>query len=80
MNTARERLAKCFVAVFPELKFEEVQFASTLTVKSWDSVAAVTLVSTIEEEFGIEINPDALEELVSFERVLAYLQNEKRIP
>jgi acyl carrier protein len=66
MNTARERLAKCFAAVFPELNSDEVQRASTLTVGSWDSVAAVTLVSTIEEEFGIEINPDALEELVSF--------------
>lgn len=79
MNDTRARLVKCFAAVFAELGEEEVPLASSATVGSWDSLASITLVSVIEEEFLIEIDPEDLEQLVSFELVLDYLQNEKRI-
>ncbi len=42
-------------------------------------MASITLVSVIEEELGTEIDPDDLEQLVSFELVLDYLQNDKQI-
>jgi acyl carrier protein len=79
MNDARTRLIKCFVAVFSELSEQEIPLASPVTVGSWDSLASITLVSVIEEEFRTEIDPDDLEQLVSFELVLDYLQNEKLI-
>ena len=79
MSDTRARLVKCFTAVFSELSEQEIPFASPATVGSWDSVASITLVSVIEEEFGTEIDPDDLEHLVSFELVLDYLQNDKQI-
>jgi acyl carrier protein len=74
MDDLRPRLAAAFSAVFPDLAPSEVERASPLTVPEWDSLANVTLVSVVEEEFGIQIPLEELEELGSFELVLSYLR------
>ena len=73
MNDVQTSLAKCFSAVFPGLTAQEIASASMETVGTWDSVATVTLIAVIEEEFGIQIEPEALERLVSFCSILDYL-------
>ena len=73
MNEIRERLMRCFSATFPNLTPEEVQLASPTTVESWDSLASITLVAVFEEEFAIQIEPEDIEHLVSFEGSLDYL-------
>jgi acyl carrier protein len=73
------RLAGCFAAVFPELGPEEIPRASAASVSNWDSLASITLLSVLEEEFQIQIAPEDLESLVSFELVLDYLRHEKHI-
>ena len=77
--TPRERLVNCFSAVFPDLTAEEIVVASPASVGSWDSVASITLMSVLEEEFGISIEPEDIEQLVSFELILNYLQQEKSV-
>jgi acyl carrier protein len=79
MNDTQARLAKCFAAVFPELSDREIRMASPASVGNWDSLASVTLVSVLEEEFNVEIAPEDVEQLVSFQLVLDYLQHDKRI-
>ena len=79
MNDTQTRLAKCFAAVFPELSDREIVTASPASVGSWDSLASVTLVSVLEEEFNVEIAPEDVEQLVSFQLVLDYLKHDKRI-
>jgi acyl carrier protein len=74
MDKLQQRLANCFCAVFPELSSEEAIHASSATVQSWDSVAVVTLLTVIEEEFGITIDEEDPASFDSFQRVLAYLQ------
>ena len=74
MDNARARLAKCFLAVFPDLKPEEVGNATTANVKNWDSVASVTLFTVMEEEFGLNLDVDVLDEFSSFERILAHIE------
>ncbi|MDQ3753870.1 MAG: acyl carrier protein [Acidobacteriota bacterium] len=76
-DDTRSRLLKCFAVVFPELSEAEIPHASATAVADWDSVASVTLMSVIEEEFGIELDADSLEHLVSFEQMLDYLQRVK---
>jgi acyl carrier protein len=66
MDDVRARLSKCFLVVFPKLKPEEVPSASNQTLASWDSLATVTLVNVIEEEFGVQIDPDDFGKLLSF--------------
>lgn len=75
MKDTRARLVKCFAAVFPELSEGEIETATSTTIEHWDSVATVTLITLIEEEFGIEVDADDLEQLVSFDSVLSYLEN-----
>ena len=78
MDEQQRRLANCFCAVFPELSSEEIIHASSATVQSWDSVAVVTLLTVIEEEFGISIEEDDPAKFDSFPRILSYLQEAER--
>ena len=73
MNDAQARLSRCFLAVFPGLNREQIALASVQTVEEWDSVASVTLVALIEEEFGIQFELEALDHLVSFRAILDHL-------
>jgi acyl carrier protein len=77
MDEQQRRLANCFCAVFPELSNDEILHASSTTVQSWDSVAVVTLLAVIEEEFGISIEEENPAEFDSFEQILSYLQKAK---
>jgi acyl carrier protein len=67
------KLTRCFAAVFPGLGRDEIEAASVENVEAWDSIAGVTLVTAIEEEFGTELDPDAVELLVSFREIRDYL-------
>jgi len=77
MNDARERLVNCFAAVFPKLREEEIQHATPDSVKDWDSVSNVMLISVIEEEFNTSIAIQDIERLRSFESALRFLENER---
>ena len=73
MDDCQARLVKCFQAVFPELSVEEITRASLASVATWDSVRTIVLVTVMEEEFGLEIDANDLQELISFELILDYL-------
>lgn len=78
MDNLEQRLETVFSTVFPDLTPDQIPTASQETVASWDSVAAITLINLVEEEFGIQMDFDQAAELTSFPKVLAYLQ--ERIP
>jgi acyl carrier protein len=61
-----QRLGQCFQAVFPTLKTADLAAASTETLPDWDSVAQVTLISVVEEEFAVIIPEERYGELISF--------------
>ncbi len=77
MDDVQARLAKCFTAVFPELPQSQIPAASLTSVKEWDSVATITLMTVIEEEFGLQFEPEQLEQLVSFPSILEFLRGRK---
>jgi acyl carrier protein len=79
MDRQGARLANCFLAVFPELNDEDISNATSATVQSWDSVAGVTLLAVVEEEFGITVEVDDLSEFNSFQGFLNYLQSSERL-
>ena len=74
MNELDTRLANCFAAVFPDLSPEAIRQASQASVAGWDSINALTLVNVVEEEFGIQIDLEAVAELSSFPLILEYLR------
>jgi acyl carrier protein len=79
MGDVRSRLLNCFATVFPVLSEEEITAASIDTVGSWDSLTSAVLISTVEEEFGIQVALDDLMRFVSFELIFSYLQNTERL-
>jgi acyl carrier protein len=74
MDDNQVRLAGCFLEVFPELSSDKIAEASSISVQNWDSVAGVTLLAAVEEEFGIIIEDDDLARFNSFKGFLSYLQ------
>lgn len=67
MSEVESRLIKCFSLVFPMLKPEEIRAASAESLALWDSLAAVTLVAVVRQEFDAQIELLDLPELDSFE-------------
>lgn len=74
MREDRARLIACFAAVFPTLSMEEIGAARPERVAAWDSVAHVTLLVVVEQEFGIQVAPEDIEHLTTFDAVLEYVE------
>jgi acyl carrier protein len=66
MSDIQSRVARCFMNVFPDLAEGDVTRASQTSMLQWDSVAHVTLLSAIAEEFQIELDEEAVESSVSY--------------
>ena len=70
MNELETRLATCFSSVLPDVPLEVILDANPESIECWDSVAIVTLLAVIEEEFGIEISIDDVKSDHSFRGIL----------
>lgn len=68
-----QRLARCFLAVFPDLTEAQVSAASQHSVAGWDSVAHVSLLTLIDEEFGLGLDYEQYEEFDSYASIFAFL-------
>ncbi len=74
MNDLHARLSRCFAAVFPNLPESQIATASLETVEGWDSVAAATLITAIEEEFVVEFDVEASGNLTSYAAIAQELK------
>ena len=73
-DDVKVRLVRCFQAVFPALSEEGAEKARPESVAGWDSIATVTLLNVVEEEFKVEFGPEDLERLTSFDALLDRLE------
>lgn len=74
MDQIEERLVKVFQTVFPDLSVDQIRAATQTNLASWDSVAAITLMNVMEEEFEFQVDFDRAAELTSFPEILAYVK------
>jgi acyl carrier protein len=74
MKNVSQRLTDCFTNVFPDIEPGQIPNATAEKVEAWDSVAHITLLSAISEEFGIELEAEDYEELTSYRTIAEYLQ------
>jgi acyl carrier protein len=74
MEEFEQRMMRCFAVVFPDLDEAGIRGAAMGATEGWDSVATVTLVNVVEEEFGLQIDLDDVEEFVSFAKLSEYLR------
>lgn len=75
MTEIESKVTACFANVFPELRPDEIPRAGTNSLAAWDSVAHVTLLSSIGEAFGIELDLDDYDELVSYALIVDYVES-----
>jgi acyl carrier protein len=73
MDDIRIRLKRCFTTVFPNVPREDIESATPQSIAGWDSIAMVTLISVVEEDFGVTIAIDDISDLNSFESFQRYL-------
>ena len=73
MADPRDRLVRCFSAVFPQMSEPDILRSSVDSTDRWDSLATVSLFAVVEEEFGIEIKIEDIEYLLSFNAFLNYV-------
>lgn len=74
MSDTKGRLETCFAVVFPEMAMADLSSLSAEACEAWDSLATVTLVAVVEEEFALRIPPDEGAKLLSFEAFEEYLR------
>jgi len=72
-GSVEERLTDCFAAVFSDIPRTELPRATADTVPGWDSIALVTLIAAVEEEFAVTLEPDVYPGLTSFQAFVPHL-------
>jgi acyl carrier protein len=68
------RVTACFLNVFPDLAEADVPRASQASMAQWDSVAHVTLLSAIGEDFQIELDEESFESLSSYLLIVDFVE------
>ena len=74
MDDVRDKLGRCFALAFPQLDPNRYADASAENTPQWDSLAHVTLLTLIGEEFGREIDFEEFEGVTTFEGLERVLQ------
>lgn len=75
MSDIKNRVDRCFLNVFAGIKPEQLSTASATSLAGWDSIAHVRLMSSLEEEFGVQLEMEDFEELTSRDLILARIQD-----
>jgi acyl carrier protein len=78
MNDTTSRLIQCFRSVFPDLPETGIPTATQDGVLTWDSVASITLINVVEDEFAITMDLERIAEFASFDAILSYVQEQQQ--
>ncbi len=74
MSERDDRLERCFASVFPTLSEQEIRASTVAALFELDSFSGVTLVTLIDQEFGVNMDLPDLLELGSFEAIVRFLR------
>ena len=74
-GTIRDRLIRCFAAVFDEVDEAGIPALSVESEPTWDSLAFVMLASVVQQEFSVEIPLEEVAELNTFQKFLAKVES-----
>ena len=74
-DTDFERLVGCFKKVFGNLSPGDIPAATHESIAAWDSIAHITLLNLIREEFNIDIDFDEFDGATSFAAILDLIRS-----
>jgi hypothetical protein len=75
MDDVQPRLLTCFQAVFPGRDAAALLRLNQASEPAWDSLASVTLVRLIEEQFNVQVDLFDMEEIDSFQTMENHIRN-----
>ena len=78
MSEIKDRLVRCFAVVFADVPQDELSTLAARTHGIWDSLATISLIGVVEEEFDTEIPPESIPRLLSFQELLEYLSDHEQ--
>lgn len=73
MSGNSEKYKECFLKAFP-ISVEDVENLKYQSIPEWDSIGHMNLVSTIEDEFSIEMDIDDITDISDYYRGKEVLQ------
>ena len=75
--TNEEDRIRAILADVLDLRLDEVTEELTASkANAWDSLAHVRIVVSLEEEFGVDVPMDEVDELDEYLRIVEYIQGE----
>ena len=80
MTAPNSRIFDCFCALFPNHSREELLTASRESIPEWDSLAGVTLLMLLQQEFHLDIDLTELDRFNSAQAVLDYVAANAAVP
>ncbi|HEY1336585.1 MAG TPA: acyl carrier protein [Bryobacteraceae bacterium] len=72
-----ERIQRIIADVMQFPVEEVTPESSPDTIPTWDSIAHLNLVMAVEQEFGLSLLPEEIEQLLSVELVVALVEEKK---
>jgi acyl carrier protein len=63
------RVLDCFRSVFPDRSDDELRALDQSAVDYWDSLAALSLLTVVEEEFDLTIDDESIDAMTTFQKV-----------
>lgn len=79
MNDLDKRLIRCISSIFPTLSEDEIRACNVSDLIATDSLAAVTLVTLLDEEFKVDFDLEGLLALDKFHAIEERLR-ERSVP
>lgn len=77
-NSVDDRLASCFRAVVSKDTWTEILATPERPIEELDSVEWVTVLALVEEEFGIDVDYEDLDTLMSLEALRDMVRRRQR--
>jgi acyl carrier protein len=76
MNTySPDRVRQILADIF-NVALEQLEAGSSPdTIENWDSVNHLNMVIALEQEFGVEIAPEEVEQLLTFQAICEFLNH-----
>lgn len=70
-------LTSIFKAIFPDMTDNDIATAGSYNTESWDSIAFVTLIFSVEEIFKIKFTNDEIIQMSDYESIKRFILDKK---
>lgn len=74
MNNIRAKAVKLFSRIMELDEKTVTDSSSPDNVEGWDSLTHIELISSLEEEFSIQISPEESIDLENFEMIISFIE------